>query len=344
LFIQGLFEDNKVSIKGESITCFSLAILSFENKVSTKIDQIQKGSKSTSNLEQRPMQSRISNSSSEVQNSQSTRFKKAAAKLIVFLVFAVVISYLTLPIMALFLYEPISSFVNSLSSEMVKEAIKLSLLTTFTSLFIVIIFGTPVAYYNARHQYRGKRIIETLIDLPIVLPPSVAGIALLLAFGRMGLLGQYFKILGVNIAFTTTAVILAQIFVASPFYMRQATTSFEDVDPVYERAAHTLGASSTSTFFRVTAPIALNGLVSGALLTWARALGEFGATLIFAGNFQGVTQTMPLAIYTALNSDIDAAVNIAIILVLICFAVIISVKVLTLREKHAGNDEKTIGH
>jgi molybdate transport system permease protein len=321
-----------------------LAIISFDYKVSTKIDQIQKGSTSTSNLEQQLMQSTISNSSSEVQNSQSTRLKKAAAKLIVFLVFGVVISYLTLPIVALFLYEPISSFVNSLSSEMVQEAIKLSLLTTFTSLFIVIIFGTPVAYYNARHQYRGKRIIETLIDLPIVLPPSVAGIALLLAFGRMGLLGQYFKILGVNIAFTTTAVILAQIFVASPFYMRQATTSFEDVDPVYERAAHTLGASSTSTFFRVTAPIALNGLVSGALLTWARALGEFGATLIFAGNFQGVTQTMPLAIYTALNSDIDAAVNIAIILVLICFAVIISVKVLTLREKHAGNDEKTIGH
>ena len=292
--------------------------------------------------QQKHMQSTISNISSEVQNNQSTRFKKAAKKLMLFLVFGVVITYLTLPIVALFLYEPVSSFVNSLSSEMVQEAIKLSLLTTFTSLFIVIIFGTPVAYYNARHQYRGKRIIETLIDLPIVLPPSVAGIALLLAFGRMGLLGQYFKIFGVNIAFTTTAVILAQIFVASPFYMRQATTSFEDVDPEYERAAHTLGASGTSTFFRVTAPIALNGLVSGALMTWARALGEFGATLIFAGNFQGVTQTMPLAIYTALNSDIDAAVNIAIILVLICFAVIISVKVLTLREKHTGKDEKTI--
>jgi molybdate transport system permease protein len=224
---------------------------------------------------------------------------------------------------------------------MVQEAIKLSLATTSTTLVVVIFFGTPVAYYNARHRYRGKRIVETLIDLPIVLPPSVAGIALLLTFGRMGLLGQYFSILGIDIAFTTTAVVLAQIFVSSPFYIRQATTSFEDVDPEYERAAHTLGASGTATFFRVTAPIALNGLVSGALMTWARALGEFGATLIFAGNFQGVTQTMPLAIYTALNSDLDAAVHIAVILVLICFAVIISVKVLALREKNIYKEEKT---
>ena len=192
------------------------------------------------------------------------------------------------------------------------EAIKLSLVTSLTTLLIVITFGTPIAYFNARHSYRGKRIIETLIDLPIVLPPAVAGIALLLAFGRRGLLGQQLEFLGVNIAFTTAAVILAQLFVSSPFYIRQATTSFEDVDPEYERAAHTLGASSAETFFRVTVPIALNGLVSGALITWARALGEFGATILFAGNFQGVTQTMPLAIYTALSTDLDAAVYIAI--------------------------------
>ena len=288
------------------------------------------------------MKSTISNVSFEARDAKSTRLRNAATLLIVFLVFGVVVTYLALPIVALFVYGTLSGFISSLSTEMVQEAIKLSLITTLTTLAVVVIFGTPVAYYNARHSYHGKRIIETLIDLPIVLPPSVAGIALLLTFGRMGLLGQYFNILGINIAFTTTAVILAQIFVASPFFVRQATTSFEDVDPEYERAAHTLGASGTATFFRVTAPIALNGLVSGALMTWARALGEFGATLIFAGNFQGVTQTMPLAIYTALNSDLNAAVNLAVILVLICFAVIISVKVLTLREKHAGKDEKTI--
>ena len=280
------------------------------------------------------MKSTSSNASLEARSAKSTRLKKAAALLVVFLMFAVVVTYLALPIVALFAYGTLSGFISSLSTEIVQEAIKLSLITTLTTLAVVIIFGTPVAYYNARHSYRGKRLIETLIDLPIVLPPSVAGIALLLTFGRMGLLGKYFNILGINIAFTTTAVILAQLFVASPFFIRQATTSFEDVDPEYEKAAHTLGASGTATFFRVTAPIALNGLVSGALMTWARALGEFGATLIFAGNFQGVTQTMPLAIYTALNSDINAAVNIAVVLVLICFAVIISVKVLTLREKN----------
>jgi molybdate transport system permease protein len=130
--------------------------------------------------------------------------------------------------------------------------------------------------------------------------------------------------------------------VSSPFYIRQATTSFEDVDPEYERAAHTLGASSAGTFFRVTAPIALNGLVSGALMTWARALGEFGATILFAGNFQGVTQTMPLAIYTALDSNLDSAVYLSIILVLISFAVIVTVKVLTLREKGTAKEEKSM--
>jgi molybdate transport system permease protein len=288
------------------------------------------------------MKSTISKASFEARDAKTTRLKNAATPLIVFLLFGVVVTYLALPIVALFAYGTLSGFVSSLSTEMVQEAIKLSLITTLTTLAVVIIFGTPVAYYNARHRYSGKRIIETLIDLPIVLPPSVAGIALLLTFGRLGLLGKYFNILGINIAFTTTAVVLAQIFVSSPFYIRQATTSFEDVDPEYERAAHTLGASGTATFFRVTAPIALNGLVSGALMTWARALGEFGATLIFAGNFQGVTQTMPLAIYTALNSDLNAAVNLAVILVLICFAVIISVKALTLREKHVGKEEKTI--
>ncbi len=262
--------------------------------------------------------------------------------LIVFLAFAVVVTFVALPLVALFAYGTLPGFLNSLSSQVLVQAIQLSLVTTLATLLLVITFGTPVAYFNARHSYHGKRIIETLIDLPIILPPAVAGIALLLAFGRRGLLGQYFNILGINIAFTTTAVILAQTFVSSPFYIRQATTSFEDVDPDYERAAHTLGASGAGTFFRVTVPIALNGLVSGALMTWARALGEFGATIIFAGNLQGVTQTMPLAIYSELDISLDIAVYLAIILVLISFPIIITVKLLTLKEKSVVKEKESI--
>jgi molybdate transport system permease protein len=281
--------------------------------------------------------------SSHAQNAKPTgTLKRTARSLIIFLLFGMVVAFVGLPIAALFLHVTLSGFLNSFSTELVVEALKLSLLTTLSTLSIVVLYGTPVAYYNARHSYHGKRIIETLIDIPIVLPPAVAGIALLLAFGRRGLLGQYFGVLGINIAFTTIAVVMAQIFVSAPFYIRQATTSFEDVDPEYERAARTLGASSTESFFRVTVPIALNGLVSGALMTWARALGEFGATILFAGNFQGVTQTMPLAIYTALDSDLDAAVYVAIILVLVSFAVIISVKMLSFREKGAAQDEKSV--
>jgi molybdate transport system permease protein len=191
--------------------------------------------------------------------------------------------------------------------------------------------GTPVAYINARFSYAGKEIIDSLIDLPVIMPPAVAGIALLMAFGRMGILGQHLNARGISIAFTTLAVIVAQTFVSAPFFMRQAKTSFEDVDKTFENAARTLGATEVYTFFHVTLPIAFNGLVSGAIMTFARALGEFGATIMFAGNFQGRTQTMPLAIYTAMQGDLDAALFIAILLVGVSFIVIVIVKLLTRR-------------
>jgi molybdate transport system permease protein len=168
-------------------------------------------------------------SSSRTGKAESTAtLSKSVGFLIVFLSFTVVVIFVSLPLLALFAYGTLSGFLNSLSSPVVVEAIQLSVVTTLTTLLVVLAFGTPVAYFNARHSYRGKRIIETLIDLPIVLPPTVAGIALLLAFGREGLLGHDLQVLGINIAFTTTAVVLAQIFVSSPFYIRQATTSFED--------------------------------------------------------------------------------------------------------------------
>jgi molybdate transport system permease protein len=181
-------------------------------------------------------------------------------------------------------------------------------------------------------------LVDSLIDLPVIMPPAVAGIALLMAFGRMGILGQYLNAFGITIAFTTLAVIMAQVFVSSPFYIRQARTSFEDVDVALENAARTLGATRFYTFFHVILPIAMNGLISGAIMAFARSLGEFGATIMFAGNFQGRTQTMPLAIYTAMQGDMDVALCISLILVVISFLVIVLVKTLTRRMyKNARN-------
>ena len=181
----------------------------------------------------------------------------------------------------------------------------------------------------ARFRYLGKELVDSLIDLPVIMPPAVAGIALLMAFGRMGILGRHLEGLGISIAFTTLAVIMAQVFVSSPFYIRQARTSFEDVDIALENAARTLGASRVYTFSHVILPIAVNGLISGAIMAFARSLGEFGATIMFAGNFQGRTQTMPLAIYTTMQGDLNVSLCISIILVAISFLVIFLVKTLT---------------
>ena len=257
------------------------------------------------------------------------RLVKRALFLTIYLAFGIFIAFIGLVIASLFFRISLNGFLQSLTTEVVVEAIKLSILTSFSSLIIVIVLGTPIAYINARHRYLGKQLVDTLIDLPVVLPPAVAGLGLLMAFGRRGLIGQYLSAFGFDIAFTTLAVIMARVFVSSPFYIRQAKTSFEDVNSEFEAAARTLGATPLSVFFRITVPIAMNGLVSGAIMAWARALGEFGATVMFAGNFQGRTQTMPLAIYSALESNLDAAISLAIILVTVSFIIIVIIKSLT---------------
>ncbi len=248
----------------------------------------------------------------------------------VVILMAVAFLYIALPVISLFLKITPDSFMSELNNSVVMEALKLSFITSVVSALIVVIMGTPIAYVNARYNYPGKVLIDTVIDLPVVLPPAVAGIALLMAFGRMGVIGQYLNMAGITVGFTTIAVIMAQTFVASPFYIRQARSSFEDVDVVYENAARTLGASPVSAFFYVTVPIAMNGLISGLIMTWARALGEFGATILFAGNFIGRTQTMPLAIYMTMEGgDLNASIALSIILVVISFIVIVAVKILT---------------
>lgn len=236
--------------------------------------------------------------------------------------------FVAIPILALLLYVPPTVLVASLSDPVVTDAIRLSLVTSTVSTLIVITFGTPLAFINTRAVYPGRDLVETLTDLPIVLPPAVAGLGLLLAFGRYGLVGQYVAPLGFTVAFTTIAVVMAQTFVAAPFFLRQARTTFSEIDPAYEAAARSLGGSPAYVFRRVTVPLATEGLVSGAIMSFARALGEFGATIMFAGNIQSRTQTMPLAIYTALQSDITASVALAVILLAISFAVIASVRAL----------------
>jgi len=262
----------------------------------------------------------------------SIRFRKAKRAALTLLVSGLITCFLlfvTIPIASLFLRITPEAFFQSLQQPVVIDALVLSIVTASVSTAIVILFGTPLSYVNAKVRYRGREIVDTLTDLPIVLPPAVAGIALLMAFGRRGVVGEYLDVFGINIAFTTIAVIVAQVFVASPFYIRQARASFEAADPIYEDAARTLGASRFTVFLRVSVPIAWNGLISGAILSFARALGEFGATIMFAGNFQGRTQTMPLAIYTTMQGNLYDAVSIAIILVVISFAVILSVKYVT---------------
>jgi molybdate transport system permease protein len=215
-----------------------------------------------------------------------------------------------------------------LTSPVVAAALRLSLLTTGATLLITLLLGTPVAYLLARYRFPGRELLDTLLDLPMVLPPAVAGVALLMTLGRRGALGPALAAFGIEISFTTTAVVLAELFIAAPFYVRAARSGFETVTPALEEAAAAFGASPWQTFRRVTVPLALPSLLAGAVMTWARALGEFGATIMFAGNFLGTTQTMPLAIYAAMERDLGAALVLASILVVISFAVLLGVKAL----------------
>lgn len=236
-------------------------------------------------------------------------------------------------ILALFVAAPLGALIyraveqgnllESLRQPIVREALRLSLITSTLTLVVVVALGTPLAYLLARARFPGKRVLDTLVDLPIVLPPVVAGVALLMAFGRRGVFGGELRAAGIELAFTTTAVVLAQIFVSAPFYVRAAKAGFQSVDEALEQMAYTLGASRLRAFLRVTMPLALPALAGGAVLCWARALSEFGATMMFAGNFPGTTQTMPLAVMTAMESDLYVALSLAVILLIVSAAVLL---------------------
>ena len=239
--------------------------------------------------------------------------------------------FISLPMVSLILWTVNENAWRAMASPAAREALLLSVRTTSISLVIIILVGTPAAYVLARAEFPGKRVVDTLIDVPAVLPPSAAGIALLLAFGRLGLVGEYLHAFGITVSFTTAAVVIAEVFVAAHFYVRQAVVGFAQVRRDVEEAAMVDGASRFSVFIRVTVPLAFPALVAGAVMAWARALGEFGGTIIFAGSFPGVTQTIPLAIFAEFHSDIDAAVALSVLVLGFAFAVILTVRYLTAR-------------
>lgn len=234
--------------------------------------------------------------------------------------------FIAIPLLCLLARTSVSSLLTNLNDQQVVQAVSLSLVTTLISTAVTLVFGTPVAILLTRRKWRFFRVIDTLIDLPTVLPPSVAGVALLLAFGRNGLFGSFFSSLGVNIPFTMIAVIMAQTFIASPLYIKAAAIGFANIDPELKRAAALDGASRWQTFRFVDLPLSWTALLSGSVLTWARALGEFGATIIFAGNFPGRTQTMPLAIYIGFEIDLNVALTLSTILICLSFLTLVIVK------------------
>ena len=234
--------------------------------------------------------------------------------------------FLVIPILSLFFGLSLARLAADVVGPVVVQAVTLSLITTTWTTAITLVAGTPLAYVLSRHQFPGRALLDTLLDLPMVLPPAVAGIALLIAFGRQGIVGQYLDDIGIVVSFSTVAVVMAQTFVASPFYVKAAVAGFTGVERELEQAAALEMASPIQVFATVTIPLAAPVLLGGMVMTWARALGEFGATIIFAGNFPGRTQTMPLAIYIGFELDFEVAVTLAIILLVTSFAVLFIVK------------------
>ncbi|HEY8427404.1 MAG TPA: ABC transporter permease, partial [Sandaracinaceae bacterium] len=233
------------------------------------------------------------------------------------------LALLVVPIGALFFAVGPADLAAGLRHPLFLPALALSARTTMLSLAVVVVAGTPLSFWLATTRRRAARIVEALVDLPIVTPPAVVGVALLSSLGRTGVLGGALDAIGVRLPFTGAAVVVAQIVVSAPFYVQAAAAAFREVDRDLVLVARTLGASPARAFLRVAVPIAMPGLLAGAALSWARSIGEFGATLLFAGNLPGSTQTMPLAIYAALESDVRAAIALSLVLAAVAIVLLL---------------------
>jgi molybdate transport system permease protein len=239
----------------------------------------------------------------------------------------ILVAFIVVPLAGLILHISPAGLIAALQTPTAQQALRLSIFTTFCALAITLLLGTPLAYVLARASFPGRDLVDAIVDLPIVVPPAVAGLALLLVFGRHGTFGPVLGALGIQLSFSTAAVIMAQTFVASPFYVRSARAGFAAVDRTLEAASATLGMGPLRTFAFVTVPLAAPALLGGAVLCWARALGEFGATIMFAGNLAGVSQTLPLAVYLNLETgSIPIAVALSVILIAFSLIVVLAVR------------------
>jgi molybdate transport system permease protein len=242
------------------------------------------------------------------------------------IVIVIVMAFLLLPIVALFTYQPVHDLIHNFGTKVATDAILVSLKTNAIAFAIMILLGTPFAYVIGRRRFRGRSVVITLVEVPLVMPPAVAGLGLLVAFGRFGLLGHTLTVLGIDLAFTQAAVVLAILFVASPFYLRGAIAAFEAIDSTLLDVAGTLGAGPLRRMVRVAMPLASAGLGAAAALAFARGVGEFGATILFAGSLEGTTQTLPLAVYSLFDVNLDQAIAIGVLLIIVSAAILLASK------------------
>jgi molybdate transport system permease protein len=269
--------------------------------------------------------------------------RRALLGLAYFLASGVALAFLVLPVLAIFVHVAPVRLIHQLSNPVVGDALLVSLKTTLLAQALILLLGTPTAYLLASRRFPGRSLCVTLVELPLVLPPAVAGIGLLAAFGRFGLLGSTLGWFGIGLPFTQAAVTVAVAFVASPLYVRQAIAAFEAVDPNLVAASRTLGAGPARTFFRVVLPLARGGLIAGEALAFARGLGEFGATIMFAGSLEKVTQTLPLAIYAQFEVNFDVTLAISALLILISAALLISFKLASLWQPSTQTSHSRFG-
>ena len=276
--------------------------------------------------------------------SSHTNARRAGFTALLALCLGAFLAFLAIPLVALFAEVPLRDVPSLLRDPAVRQALEVTARTNAVANVLILAVGTPAAYFLATRHFPGRALVITLVELPLVLPPAVAGIGLLAAFGAGGLFGDALARSGIVLPFTEWAVVLAVTFVASPFYVRQAITAFEGVDGELTDAARTLGASPSRTFLRVALPLAAGGLVAGWVLAFARGIGEFGATIVFAGNVRGETQTVTLAIYEQLESNFDIALAMSILLVMLSGTVLLSYKLLSTWRRSSSTSPSPFAH